>query len=45
MTVDRPRNAPITFVLRRTTPADSLAFAAPPGAWRIASGAIGVLRS
>jgi hypothetical protein len=45
VTVDRPRNAPITFVLRRTTPADSLAFAAPPGAWRIASGAIGVLRS
>jgi hypothetical protein len=45
VTVDRARHAPVTFVLRRTTPADSLAFAAPPGAWRIASGAIGVLRS
>ena len=45
VTVDRPRHAPVTFVLHRTTPADSLAFAAPPGVWRIGSGAIGVLRS
>jgi hypothetical protein len=45
VTVDRPRHAPVTFVLRRTTPADSLAFAAPSATWRIASGAIGVLRS
>jgi hypothetical protein len=45
VTVDRPGGAPVSFVLRRTTPADSLAFAAPAGAWRIASGAIAVLRS
>jgi hypothetical protein len=45
VTVDRSGRAPVRFVLRRTTPADSLAFAAPPGAWRIASGAIAVLRS
>ena len=45
VTVNRPRHAPVTFVLHRTTPADSRAFAAPPGAWRIGSGAIGVLRS
>jgi hypothetical protein len=45
VTVDRSGRAPVRFILRRTTAADSLAFAAPPGAWRIASGAIAVLRS
>jgi hypothetical protein len=44
VTVDRPRYPPVTFVLKRATGADSLAFAAPSGAWRIASGVTGALR-
>ena len=36
-TVGRPRRPPVTFVLKRTVPAESAAFAARSGAWRIAS--------
>jgi hypothetical protein len=45
VTVHRPGHRAVTFVLHRTTGADSMAFAAPSAAWRIASGAAGVLRS
>jgi hypothetical protein len=44
VTVDRRGYAPVTFVLRRATGADAVAFAAPPAAWRIASGVIRALR-
>jgi hypothetical protein len=36
---------PVTFVLSRTTPADTAAYGAPSSAWRIADGATAVLRS
>jgi hypothetical protein len=43
ITVTRAGTRPLTFALRRVTPAERMAFGAPAADWRIASGATALL--